>query len=102
MSRLPSLERIATISLAPKIPHKAKGQSKGGANVGNALLDIRDGRLYREEFGTFEEYCQQRWKMSRIRAHQLIQATEIASDLLTDVNTPKPTNEFQLRPLAKL
>ena len=28
------------------------------SDVGNALLAIRDGRLYREQFPTFEEYCQ--------------------------------------------
>ena len=31
--------------------------------VGNALLRIRDERLYRAEFGTFEAYCRQRWQM---------------------------------------
>ncbi len=31
--------------------------------VGNALLRIRDERLYRVGFSTFQEYCQARWQM---------------------------------------
>ena len=30
-------------------------------DVGNALLAIRDKRLYRQGFGTFEDYCKDRW-----------------------------------------
>ena len=29
--------------------------------VGAALRLIREGRLYRTDFGTFEDYCQERW-----------------------------------------
>lgn len=45
--------------------------------VGGALLAIREGRLYRERFGTFEEYCQKRWEMTARRARQLCAATEV-------------------------
>lgn len=31
--------------------------------VGSALMEIRDSRLYRQEFGTFEDYCRERWGM---------------------------------------
>jgi hypothetical protein len=34
--------------------------------VGKALADIRDGKLYRcQGDATFEDYCQQRWGFSR-------------------------------------
>ena len=33
--------------------------------VGEALLRIRDERLYRETHGTFEDYCRERWAMRR-------------------------------------
>src|SRR6476660_8234750 len=32
--------------------------------VGNALLEIRESRLYRGQYSTFEEYCRTRWAMS--------------------------------------
>ena len=35
--------------------------------VGAALKEIRDSRLYRDEHGTFEDYCQTRWGIDRQR-----------------------------------
>lgn len=87
-TRLAELETIIERGLATFI------------DVGNALLAIRDARLYRQTHGTFEDYCRERWGMSRIRAHQLIEAAEVSTNLLTMVNTP--VNERQIRPLAKL
>ncbi len=68
--------------------------------VGNALLEIRDSRLYRESFATFDEYCRERWKMSRIHAHRMIEAAGVANTLLPIGNVPK--NEAQARELAPL
>ena len=42
--------------------------------VGNALLEIRDNRLYRESHKTFEDYCQEKWGMTDRRARMLITA----------------------------
>ena len=36
--------------------------------VGSALLEIRDSRLYRESHKTFEDYCQEKWSMSKTHA----------------------------------
>lgn len=49
--------------------------------VGDALLEIRSKRLYRDGFDTFEDYCQTRWEFSRQRASQLIQASEVSNML---------------------
>jgi N6-adenosine-specific RNA methylase IME4 len=69
--------------------------------VGNALLQIRDGRLYRVDYKTFEEYCQTRWGMERNYANKLISASSVAENLGTMV--PKtPLSERQLRPLTSL
>lgn len=68
--------------------------------VGTALLQIRDGRLYRATHDTFEAYCRERWSMSRHYANRLIEASNIAENLVP-VGT-KPTSERQVRPLASL
>lgn len=68
--------------------------------VGNALMEIRDSRLYRESFGTFEDYCQERWAMSRSYAHRTIEAAQVVTNLLPIGNIP--TNEAQARPLSPL
>jgi hypothetical protein len=69
--------------------------------VGNALLEIRDERLYREQgFKTFEDYCQKRWGWGRNYANKQIIAAEVIQNLGT--NVPKPKNEAQARELARL
>ncbi|MCC6192099.1 MAG: hypothetical protein IT318_23970 [Anaerolineales bacterium] len=69
--------------------------------VGNALLRIRDGRLYRASHKTFEEYTQERWGMTRRRANQLIGAAETVGNLGTTVPI-LPDAERQVRPMAQL
>lgn len=68
--------------------------------VGTALAEIREQRLYRNTHDTFEAYCRERWQMSRIHAHRLIDAAEVISNLLPIGNTP--TTESQARELAPL
>lgn len=70
-------------------------------DVGNALLEIRDSRLYRAEFGTFEDYCRQRWNLSKPYATQMIQAAEVVGNLVA-IATVLPANEAQARPLTSL
>lgn len=71
--------------------------------VGRALMEIRDNRLYEKVRGiaNFETYCRERWDMSKPRAYQLIEAAEINENLSTIVDE-KPTHETQLRPLSKI
>ncbi len=67
--------------------------------VGRALLAVRDGRLYRAEYGTFEAYCDQRWGMSDSRARQLCIAAETVTTVTVD-GGQLPANEAQARALA--
>jgi hypothetical protein len=71
--------------------------------VGNALLEIRDSRLYRKDFGTFEEYVRrQRWpEMSWRRAYQLMDAAQTVENL-NNCTEISPTHESQIRPIAGL
>lgn len=55
--------------------------------------------LYRIEYKTFEDYCREEWGISRIQAHRLTVAAEIAEMLPTG---NKPTSERAVRPLTKL
>jgi hypothetical protein len=69
--------------------------------VGTALAEIRAAKLYRGDYGTFEEYCRLRWAMSRIHAHRLIEATGVVENLLPAGNK-LPMHERQVRPLTVL
>jgi hypothetical protein len=52
--------------------------------VGEALFKIRDNRLYRREYESFEDYLRRKWKISRTRGYQLIDAAKVAKDLAGD------------------
>lgn len=69
--------------------------------VGAALAEIRDRRLYRIEYKTFEAYCREKWGMSRVQAHHLISGAK-AVETLTIVNKTAITTESQARELAKV
>jgi hypothetical protein len=67
--------------------------------VGLALGEIRDGRLYRNNFSSFEEYCQRRWEFKRGKAHYLISAARICRQIAQTPGLAQPDRESQLRPL---
>ena len=48
--------------------------------AGRALTEIRDTRLYREGYGSFQDYAQDRFGMSRQRAYQLIDYAATAGE----------------------
>jgi hypothetical protein len=68
--------------------------------VGQALLEIRDKKLYRIEYNTFEEYCKQKWQISRPRSYQLIEASLAIENVYPGIQMPK--NEKEVRPLTSL
>jgi hypothetical protein len=49
--------------------------------VGNALKEIRDSKLYREEYKTFEKYVSDKWKMQKSQAYRLIDSSVINQNL---------------------
>lgn len=70
-------------------------------DAGEALRSIRDERLYRVEFSTFEAYCKERWGIVASRARQLIAAAAVVENL-ESVTTVTLTSERQARVLAPL
>jgi hypothetical protein len=76
---------------------------KSFVEVGMALKEIRDRRLYRQLYSTFEEYCARRWDFSRPRAYELCAASEVIADLSANADIKLlPENEAQARPLTRL
>jgi len=66
--------------------------------VGEALWKIREEKLYRAEFKTFENYCKVRWGFSESRARQLC----IASDVAKSVKNLTVCTESHAAELAKV
>ncbi len=69
--------------------------------VGKALEEIREQKLYRETHKTFEAYCQEKWGITKRRAYQFIDAAEIMENLCTNVHNSL-VKEYQIRPLKGL
>ncbi len=65
--------------------------------VGSALMEIRDRKLYLGQYKTFDAYCRGRWGFQRTRAYQLMSAAEVVMSTNVDIQ-----NESQARELARL
>ncbi len=71
-------------------------------DVGRALAEVRDSRLYRQAHPTFEDYCRERWQLSRPRAYELIGAATAIENVSAMADIPGPQSERQARPLTRL
>jgi hypothetical protein len=49
--------------------------------AGEALEQIRDGKLWKPEYSSFKEYVKRRWKIHRGTAYSYIWAADVMSDL---------------------
>ena len=64
------------------------------------LQEIRDERLYRELYPTYEEFCQKELGVTRSNVNRQFRSMAVALQLATVV--AKPTKESLVRPLLKL
>lgn len=101
---------MATTTVAPKARKKRLAQLEkviekhlvGFVEVGKALLEIRDDKLYRESHPTFEAWCHERFQIGRRRAYELIAATNVREGLVRHGAQILPANERQARALSTL
>lgn len=88
-SRLEALERVI------------ERTQRSFYDVGKALEEIRERRLYKNSHGSFEAYCRDVWDMSRTYAYHLMRAATVV-DNVRGISDILPANERQARLLAKL
>lgn len=71
--------------------------------VGKALVEIRDEKLYQPDYRTFEQYCAVKWGFDRSYAYRLMDSVQVVENLKTSPNGDiLPANEAQTRPLVRL
>ena len=91
---------------------------KGFYEAGKALIVIREEELYLQSgYSGFEDYCLKKWKFSKQRAHQLMDAYKVVKELEENMTEPStivdeekpnidfkvlPFTESQARPLSKI
>jgi DNA modification methylase len=96
----PQLARL--MELEKNIEQAAVSMRTGAHDLAWSLTEIRDGGHYiAAGFATFEAYCEERWKISRSRAYQIMDFGLIVDALSTNVDT-LPERESQVRPLKAL
>lgn len=70
--------------------------------VGRNLAIVRDQKLYRGKYPTFDAYVEFEWHFSKQRASQLISASDVHAILSTRIEPSKlPTSERAMRELMK-
>lgn len=67
--------------------------------VGKAMIEIRDARLYRERFDTWENYCANRWKMTGRHGYYQLAAMSKTVEISQFNPTVLPQVESQTRPI---
>jgi hypothetical protein len=86
-NRLNELEHIIEVKLQTFV------------EVGLALTEIRDTRLYQQTYGSFEQYLIERWGMNRAHGYRLINAARVVEIVSPMGDIP---NERQARALVPL
>lgn len=71
-------------------------------DVGDALLTVRDRKLYREKYRTFGDYSEKEWGFSRQRAHQLMDAATTTHALSTTVDIQSEREARELKGTVKI
>jgi hypothetical protein len=90
-SRLAALERVISRGLRRFV------------EVGASLAEIQASGLYRAKHATFEAYCRDRWDIGKTYAYNLIASARVVENISSIADhEPLPTNEAQVRELAKL
>ena len=69
--------------------------------AGKKLIRIRDERLYREEYDTFEDFCKATLGKSKSYINNVIQGYELIQALIAQGETVLPDSERLARQLAK-
>lgn len=82
----PTTKRLKPLSAHEKdvlarLETTIKDHFESFSKAGDALVAIRDGRLYRETHGTFDDYCRERWDMSKTNANRLIAAASVLHNI---------------------
>lgn len=71
-------------------------------NVGRALSDIAQFKLYRDTHSTFAGYAKEKWDMTTARVSQLQHAYRVHALLTSLEIKPVPATESQCRPLVRV
>jgi hypothetical protein len=96
----PMLESISLVESQRLIELEKviEGGRQTFVEVGTALAEICDSRIYRSEHKSFDDYCRARWGWGKAYAYQLIGCAEVKKSPIGD----SVINQAQAKELAKV
>lgn len=96
-----------TTSQARRLKHLESQITKGAADIYESLRAIHDERLYVAAHKTFEDYCRERWGMSRVHANRMLRHGSVlrlmdGSDLsdISDENSIETPEKVATEPMG--
>lgn len=95
---LATLNPAALVTLADCEQRIERGL-RSFVDIGQALAEIRDGRLYKGTHESFEAYCHERWDIGRDYADRMIAGASVVLTIVSN-GLPAPTKESQARALV--
>ena len=70
--------------------------------AGTALRKIKEDKLYKDNYSTYDEYCQQKWNFTPQHANRLIKAATVVEEIKSEsIGSVLPQSEAQARALLK-
>ncbi len=96
-----SLDETETLELI-NLESKVEKSLRAFLEIGLSLREIRDKRLYRANYATFEDYCINRWEISRGSSYHLIAAASLVENFVYHGIQIVPNSERICRPLTSL
>jgi hypothetical protein len=90
--------------LLHQLEHVVETGLAGFLEVGRALLEIKEDKLYRVTHESFETYCKERWHFSAHHGARILRSIAVVQNLENGDCPPLPpdVSEALMRPLAPL
>jgi len=80
-----------------------KQVESGFSNAANALREIKESKIYKKQYGTWENYLKDRWGYSETKYYELLQGFRVNENLNSIGNSDTlPKNIGQARELSTL
>lgn len=98
---LSSEERERYESLKETFRRETQAGVTAFAKAADALLTIRNERLYREQYTTWQDFCREEFAFSKTYANNLINAMEVVRGLMAQGEVVLPNSEYVARQLSK-
>jgi hypothetical protein len=99
---LPEDQQIQLMTLEFNIEQALHKGWTAFVEIGEALIEIKEKKLYVANGMRFEDYCAAKWGIRHSHTNNLMAAAQFLKSLAAVPNVPKPERESIVRPLLKL